>query len=360
MSQRDNNIIVSKEQENIIREFCDNQIQSTKLNDEITGDNDESYTYNLKLFCYFSSYFNFEYSDAIIRKLTLLPKHFFYKSNNNDCIFSEYIMQNLSDEKLLECVQYNINNYTLRLSSQIEYIKFCQQHCKDYALKLAEHICFDSQIDEYYKRIALEYFDTIFKDSENNYKHIYSKFLETDDEKLLNAIVSLTILSNNPLLIKRLEEENKKSDNKEKYLAELIKLQSQYGLKMYYEIAKRKMSIPDYNNPIATEIISEISSVELLPVLIELKNLLFSEGFKDAKYFGLYNSLLHAFQNIAIEYNNEVITALKESVQNPNVIPNDKAFSNRLISDIEMQIKNRKDIPWNVKKIKIFLKEHEL
>lgn len=49
LSQRDNNIIVSKEQENIIREFCDNQIQSTKLNDEITGDNDESYTYNLKL-----------------------------------------------------------------------------------------------------------------------------------------------------------------------------------------------------------------------------------------------------------------------------------------------------------------------
>lgn len=360
LSQRDNNIIVSKEQENIIREFCYNQIQSTKLNDEITGDNDESYTYNLKLFCYFSSYFNFEYSDAIIRKLTLLPKHFFYKSNDNDCIFSEYIMQNLSDEKLLECVQYNINNYTLRLSSQIEYIKFCQQHRKDYALKLAEHICFDPQIDEYDKRVALEYLDTIFKDSENNYKYIYSKFLETDDEKLLNAIVSLTIRSNSPLLIKRLEEENKKSDNKEKYLAELIKLQSQYGLKMYYEIAKRKMSIPDYNNPLATEIISEISSVELLPVLIELKNLLFSEGFKDAKYFGLYNSLLHAFQNIAIEYNNEVITALKESVQNPNVIPNDKAFSNRLISDIEMQIKNRKDIPWNVKKIKIFLKEHEL
>lgn len=363
LSQRDNNIIVSKEQENIIREFCYNQIQSTKLNDEITGDNDESYTYNLKLFCYFSSYFNFEYSDAIIRKLTLLPKHFFYKSNDNDCIFSEYIMQNLSDEKLLECVQYNINNYTLRLSSQIEYIKFCQQHRKDYALKLAEHICFDPQIDEYDKRVALEYLDTIFKDSENNYKYIYSKFLETDDEKLLNAIVSLTIRSNSPLLIKRLEEENKKSDNKEKYLAELIKLQSQYGLKMYYEVAKEKMSIPNCGNQNyckPTEAISKINSVELIPILMKLKDLLFSEGFKDIEYFGLHNSLFHAFQNIAIEHSDEVITALKESVQNPNVIPNDKAFCNLLISDIEMQVKSRKDIPWNVKKIKIFLKEHEL
>lgn len=363
LSKRDNNIIVSKEQETIIREFCDNQIQSTKLNDEITGDNDESYTYNLKLFCYFSSYFNFEYSDMIIRKLTLLPKHFFYKSHDNDCIFSEYIMQNLSDEKLLECIQYNINNYTLRLSSQIEHIKFCKQHNKNYALKLAKHICFDPQIDEYYKNIALEYLDTIFKDSENNYKYIYSKFLETNDEKLLNAIVSLTIRSNSPLLIKRLEEENKKSDNKEKYLAELINLQSEYGLKMYFEIAKEKMSIPNCENQNyckPTEAISKINSVELIPILMKLKDLLFSEGFKDIEYFGLYNSLLHAFQNIAIEHSDEVIAALKESVQNPNVIPNDKAFSNRLISDIEMQVKNRKDIPWSVKKIKIFLKEREL
>lgn len=363
LSQRDNNIIVSKEQQTIIREFCDNQIQSAKLNDEITGGNDESCTYNLKLFCFFSSYFSFKYSKEITKELTVLPKHLFDKVYDNDCIFSEYITENLSNEELFECVKYNINNHTLRLSSQIEHIKFCKQHNKNYALKLAKQICFDPQIDEYDKRVALEYFDAIFKDSENNYKYIYSMFLETNDEKLLNAIVDVTIRGNSPLLIKRLEEENKKSDNKEKYLTELIKLQSQYGLKRYYEIAKEKMSIPDYNNKnqyITTEIISEISSVELIPILIELKDLLFTEGFEDVKFFGLYNSLLHAFQNIAIEHNDEVIHALGECTQNPNITPNDKAFCNRLISDIEMQVKNRKDIPWTIKKIKIFLKEHEL
>lgn len=363
LSRSDIKINISDEQQKFIHEFCDNQIQSEKLVEEIIGSNDKSYTYNLIFFCFFSSYFNFEYSDEIIRKLTLLPKHFFCNANNDDCVFSEYIRKNLSDVKLLECIQYNISSYTLRLSSQIEHIKFCKQHNKDYALKLAEHICFDPQIDEYDKRVALEYLDTIFKDSENNYKYIYSKFLETDDEKLLNAIVSLTIRSNSPLLIKRLEEENKKSDNKEKYLAELIKLQSQYGLKMYYEIAKEKMSIPNCGNQNyckPTEAVSKINSVELIPILIKLKDLLFSEGFKDIEYFGLYNNLLHAFQNIAIEHNDEVITSLNESVQNPNIIPNDKAFCNLLISDIEMQVKSRKDIPWNVKKIKTFLKEHEL
>ena len=155
---------------------------------------------------------------------------------------------------------------------------------------------------------------------------------------------------------------NDYSENKEKYLEQLIKLQSELGLIRYYEIAKDKMTIPDYSNHNytgLTDAISEINSSKLLPLLIELQSLLLTEGFMDHPHFGLRRNLSKAFFNIAKKHDVDVLKALEAYLDKENITFHEKSFCNFVIADIEDACKQCNDIPWSIRKIKQFLKENE-
>lgn len=355
---------ITEEQMEYIREYCNCAIKEIDFSTEIrdSRNNGTTHSWRLLYFCFFADYFNLEYPKEIVRKLTVVPKHLFDSANSNDRIFSCYVTARLTYDELCECVKHNIVNCSLCLWSKMEHIKFCKENKLSYALDLAEQVCTDSKIDSYDKSVALEYIAVIRGDEKNGYDYIYSNFLATEDEKLLDAIVNVTLSIQSPLLTTRLEEVNDYSENKEKYLEQLIKLQSEFGLIRYYEIAKDKMTIPDYsdhNYTGLTDAISEINSSKLLPLLIELQSLLFTEGFIDHPHFGLRRSLSKAFFNIAKKHDADVLKALEAYLNKGNITSHEKSFCNFVIADIEDACKQRNDIPWSIRKIKQFLKENE-
>ena len=227
-------------------------------------------------------------------------------------------------------------------------------------MQLAEQICRDVKVDSYDKRVALEYIDAIKDDANHGYQYIYSQFLATEDEKLLEAVVHVTMHQKSPLLTERLEKENEKSENKRLYLLQLIRLQSEYGLCRYYEIASTQMKIPDYSEHNYTELtdaISGIDRLELLPLLVELQELLFTDGFVDQSDFGLRSSLSKAMINIAKEHHSEVLQKLNKVLKKEPLDPREKSFCHYLISNIEDNRKLQEDTAWSLSRIERFLRE---
>lgn len=357
-------IDITEAQKNYINIYCDYVIQAIDFSAEISdkNNNEVSYSWRLLYFCFFTDYFSFEYSKEIVKKLTVVPRYLFDRNYSDERIFSNYITTHLTFDELCECVKNNIENRSLCLWSKMEHIKFCKENKLPYALQLAEEICLNPKIDSYNKYIVLEYIAIIKDDEKNGYDYIYSNFLASEDENLLNAIIDVTMSIQSPRLVLRLEEININSDNKDKYLLQLIKLQSKLGLQRYYEIAEEKMKTPDYsedNYTALTEAISQIDRLELLPLLIQLQDLLFTEDFVDHSPFGLHNSLSKALINTAKKHDEAVFEALEKCLNKENIAPRERSFCNFIIINIENACKQKNDTPWSIQKIKHFLKENE-
>ena len=137
-------------------------------------------------------------------------------------------------------------------------------------------------------------------------------------------------------------------------------MQSSYALEEYYSLAKEKMTLPDYDVEVSeiTEAISNIKYVELLPQIIKLKDLLFSDNFKDKNTFVLQNSLWKALRNIADNNSSTVICELNKCLDNPQISAEEKAFCNNIIDEINKNMDYRLDIAWSLRDIKRFLKAH--
>ena len=362
LSSERTEVFISDEQKEIITDYCKKvDVDNIILNGiKETSVSSLQFSFEAYYFCFLSKYFNITYDTDTYKKMTMIPKDLFGDESHDNQAFPQYITEHLTEKELNECVKNNLNNETLSIHTKIGHIQYCKEKHLDYAIDAAEEICLIAEIPYYHKKDAIEYLIEIKHD--NHYDYIYSKFLEIDDEELLNSLIQTTEYDNNIRLIKKLETYNSINPDKTKFLIPLINMQSSYALEVYYSLAKKKMSLPDYDVGVSeiTEAISNIKYVELLPQIIKLKDLLFSDNFKDKSTFGLQNSLWKALRNIADNNSSTVICELNKCLDNPQISAEEKAFCNNIIEEINISMKYRLDIAWNIRDIKRFLKAHRV
>ena len=355
-------ISVSEKQKKSIEDFCKSLDIEQIINNEIIEEGISSIKYSHRAYylCFLSKYFNITYDIDTYKKMAMIPKELFRDESHDNQAFPQYITEHLAENELNECVKANLENEALSMHAKISHIQYCKEKHLDYAIDAAEQLCLNAGIPDYYKKEALEYLIDIKKDI--NFDYICNKFLGTNDEKLLNAMIQVASSENNLQLIKKLEDYNSISTDKTIFLIPLINMQSSYALEAYYSLAKEKMTLPDYDVEVSslTEAISNVKYLELMPQIIKLKDLLFSDGFKDKSTFGLQNSLWKALRNIADNNSSAVICELNKCLDNPQISAEEKAFCNNIIEEINISMKYRLDIAWNIRDIKRFLKAHRV
>ena len=94
-------------------------------------------------------------------------------------------------------------------------------------------------------------------------------------------------------------------------------------------------------------------------MLLKLKDLLFSDGFRDKNTFGLKNSIWKALRNIADNNSDNVISELQNSLKSLDISDEEKEFCNNIIDEIEKSINYRLDKAWRLRDIKKFVAEHK-
>lgn len=345
------NVKVSKEQKQYIERFCKDNIDIFEKN---IGNN-QNYTYKLLYIMYFSSYFDFVYSKDIYLNMLFAPKYMFSDRglSDNDS-FSDYVKKHLTDKEINAWIQVNGKPGVLNEDVAEDCITYCKNNKLNYVIELAEDFCNNPEESEWIRRKSVEYIVEVL-----GYEYVYDKYINNCDEPLLKCIIDSTINYYDARLTEKLEKANEKSDEPCKYLSSLITLQSSYGLKKYYELSKEKMTLPDItdNNSISsiTEKISGISKVELLPVIGDLQELLFTPGFVDKDSFGLWNSLHNALRNISHYNYDDVKKHLETSLTKNNICENEKSFCNSVLIEIAHDRNTSNDVAWDIGKVICFL-----
>lgn len=345
-------IKVSEEQKQFIEKLCKENIDVFEKN----KGSYQTYPYMIIYVMFFSSYFDFTYSKDIYLDMLFVPKYLsadYGTSSNAD--FSSYVKKHLTDKEIKSWIQANGKPGMLNEDVAEDCITYCQKNKMNCAKELAEDFCSKTEESEWIRRKSVEYIVDVF-----GYEYVYDKYLDNCDETLLKCIIDSTINFSDARLTKKLEEVNDKSEDPHNHLSSLIFLQSSYGLKKYYELAKERMTLPDFtdSNSISTmtERISEISKVELLPILGDLQDLLFTPGFVDKDTFGLWNSLHNAFRKMSHDNYDEVKEHLESSLAKSKICENEKCFCNSILIEIAHDKNTSDDVAWKIEEVISFCK----
>ncbi len=360
--KNEKDIIVDENQKLMIKKCCLCMIDENENWNKITEEeNHISFSWVLIYIIFFSSYFDFSYNDDIYFKMLSIPQYLFYDKydNNQNDDFTSYLKKKLSDNQIKLWIKDNAQYGNICRDVAEMCIKYCERNNLDIVVDLAEEYCKNACSLEYTKYVAIQYLDKV-----KGYNYIYEKFLKTNDEILLKCIVDVTKKYRDIRLIKMLEEVNESSDDKTKFLLELISMQSKKGLQVYYELSKQKMSIIDYsskNNILEiTEAISGIKSPELMPELSQLQQLVFLPEFKDGESFGLRNSLSKAFFNIAKDNYEDVKQYINGVLRKQDILEEEKCFCNSLMEEITLQQNSVMDFAWSLAEVKNFFLKHHI
>lgn len=357
-SKEDKAIFVSEGQKEFIYQYCQTSIKNIDFNTAVqySVDGGWSCSWNIIYVTFFSAYFNFDYNESILLDMLMVPASFFTEETIISNDFPKYILDKLSEKSINNRVAHNIANLNLVGQIACTHIKYCKTKKLFGALELAQKVCHESG-KEWDKRTAFEYLLELKGED-----FIYQDILSQADDVLLKIIADSLYKSRNAVLENRLISENESSADRTNYLTTLIKMNSEFGLQTYYELASKQQSIPDYSegNNICTitEAICEIDSPSLLPQIKKLVELEFKSGFKDKKDFGLYHSLSTALKGIASNDYFQVKELLQclfeQSLQDSEI----RCFCSILLKDIESQYYNEQDQPWSLKEIKEFFSEN--
>ncbi len=344
-------IKISDEQKSFFKKICKKTIT---IIDEWDTDN-KKITYNMVYIMFFSSYFDFCYPKETFLKMLFIPKEFYERSNPKpNCAFSDYLNKHLTDYDIKNWMISNAKPGNLHKEVAEDCITYCENNNLNYAIELAEDFCKNSK-SEWLKRKSTEYIIQIL-----GYKYLYENHLNNCDEDMLKSIVDFTIKHQDTQLIEKLEEVNRKSKDPLKYLSELISLNSSYGLKKYYQLAKKRKTLPDYTSSEGissiTEKIAGISKIEHIPILSKLQTLLFSQGFVDKDAFGLWNSLHNAFRKIAGNDFEAVKKHLLSSLQHCNPSDEEACFCNSILEEISSDQNTTNDVAWGINDVIRFIK----
>lgn len=349
-------ILVSKEQENIIIDYCLKTIGEINFDKEFTFTKGGTTSFSWRaIWCmYFAERFSIEYNRSIILNMLIVPAFIFQKEKSGELIFSNYVTNRLSKKEIEDQICINLKEKNIVGNLAEMYIKYCKENNLSYAVELAHSVIKDEEYTEWIRRISLEYLIDL-----KGRDYIIEKYLPSADANLLNLIIDNFIKYKNEQLINRLVEENKNSSDGLLYLKNLIIMNNEFGLKKYYDIAKQLSTLPDMTNdnnilPI-TESISEVSEIVCLPIIIDLALLVFKKGFNDKQYFGLYNSVSKAITKIS-EINPEAVLTKLESAKSDN-LENEEflSFCNHNLLEIRTRFYNQRDLPWSIEKIKQYV-----
>lgn len=134
-------------------------------------------------------------------------------------------------------------------------------------------------------------------------------------------------------------------------------MQSEYALKEYYRIIKANQSIPELieGGPHLTFELRNISSVNLITILIQIKDTLFEEGFKDKRSFGARDAVFQAFLNMASKNPTLVKDSIRGYLGADEINDEDKEYCNVLLERIDSMLELKEDVPWDLQKVKTWL-----
>lgn len=348
---------VSKEQEDVVKEWCKNVIPQMDFEKEVVSRKDGTSTFSYRvIWClYFTQRFSVEYDEKVLKSMLMIPGEFFLNEKKVDTAFSPYILERLDEATIRKQVCVNLKNKKIEGNLAETYIEYCKQNDIEEVFELAESILLDMEYYEWTRRVALRYVIYV-KGGES----VIEKYLEHADDVLLKLFVDELWETRSSKLSSRLIDENQKSKDGLSYIKTLIMMGCGYGLEKYYEIAKERDMIPDWteddNNVVpVTEAIAEVSEKENLEIIMNLAWLATKKGFKDREHFGLYNSVSQAVHNIGQNNPEYTLRYLREVKEQKDVSDKFVAFCNFNISLIEEQYDNQRDVAWNIDHVKMYL-----
>lgn len=349
-------ILVSNEQEKVIADYCLKTIRDINFDNEFTFTKGGSTSFSWRaVWCmYFAERFSIEYDHSILLNMLIVPAFIFHQDKSGKLIFPKYLTNRLSKKEIEYQVCKNLQEKNIQGNLAEMYIRYCKENYLTYAVDLAHSITTDEEYTEWIRRISIEYLiDMKGRD------FIIKNYLPGANQSLLILLIDNFTQYKSDQLIERLVEENKKSIDGLLYLKYLILMNTEYGLKKYYDIALSLNTLPDMtdgNNilPI-TEVISEVSDINCLPIIIDLTLLVFKKDFIDKKYFGLSNSVSKAITKIS-EINPELVLESLEGAKVDNIENKEfLSFCNHSIFEIRTQYYNQRDLPWSIDKIKHYI-----
>jgi hypothetical protein len=182
-------------------------------------------------------------------------------------------------------------------------------------------------------------------------------------DKDLLVYLAYHIKTDNSNLIKKLVEENKKSESQTLFLRELLELNNRYALETYLELATTANGLPDLNTDESqieeiTMAIRRINDITLIDVVSKLFELCYSDKFKDKENFGLRNSLDTVINNFTQVDKLCTKEVLKNLINNHSENGKLVSICNWHLSNIEKLITISNDVPWNSNETVVFLKSH--
>ena len=350
-------LVIRKEQKAFINNWCRNIINHIDFEKDITLEKDGSISYTWEAACcfYFTWYFNVDYDIEIVRNMLMLPVSVFQYEENIDAFFVPYVLQRLDDDTIRKQVCTNLKDKKIEGELADTYIKYCMKNEMWEACELAGSITSDIEYAEWIRRNALKYLILI-----KGADFILEKYLECADNILLRLLIDELLETRPQRLIERLIDENKKAENVMKFLKPLILMDCTYGLERYYEIAKEKNTLPDWieeNKDIAlTRAIGQISEKRNLGIIVDLAQLAMNTTFKDKEFFGLYNSVSKAVQNIGQNAPEYTIRYLREILQK-KMEDEFLSWCNYNLMVIEEQYNNQRDTPWEIEQVKKYMEQ---
>ena len=350
-------IHVSAEQQKYIQDFCFKNLDLIDFHVKRTVKDPNSCSFSYLLLCvsFFSAQFDIEYDKSIYQKMLLSAPCFFYTPEEHSG-FSQYLTRRLGN-RLKVAIIDNLLELDCYSDCADTYLSYCKENRIEDAIDLANSICSVEGFLTCRKQVAIDYLYEIC-----GYEYVYDRYLNTQDEELLNQIVCATKQHKDKRLIERIEEENKKSDNGLKFLLDLIVLGSHYGVRRYIDLCRTKMSIPDYtdDNTISqiTEAISGLQAVDFLDELSEMRKLVYTPGFRDKNSFGLSNSIYRAYQNVQQGEFEPVQRRLTDAIQEEQMCDEEKSFCNAILRDLQEACNRMNDRSWSIEEVLLFWKQN--
>jgi len=349
-------LIISEIQEKYIIEYCLKTINKIDFDREFTYGKDGSNSCSPRavLCMFFAEYFSIEYDHPIVLNMLMVPAFVFSKEKIGREKFSKYVIERLKTEEIQEQICINLKEKTIEGTLAEIYLQYCKENNIKDAFSLALNVISDEKYAEWIRSEALDYLCVMGRE-----EYILENIMPKANKVLLNLIIDKLINRKDIRLIKRLIKENQLSKDGVLHLKSLILMENEYGLEKYYDIAKRKNSIPDLtddNNvcPI-TEAIGEIKEERNLDYIIKLCELALNKDFKDKRYWGLYNSVSKALKNIC-QNNASIVMKKLEKAKNKNSDNEEfKSFCNHNLAEIKTQFYNQQDEPWKINDIKKYM-----
>jgi len=345
---------ISSSQVLYIKDFCDSKICEIDFNIAYQYKNDNTITYYFEhlVVAFFMMYFKFNCSDDKLLDMLMIPPLLF--SYDNKLSLTSYINEKVSDKILIKKrVEYNIEHRELKSDVYIAHIEFCKEIESKAAINLAVAVCKNAQADDYCKQVSLDYLHQVCSKM-----YLYQKLMPYSDDMLMLKIADKFMQYRDDELIteiiKRYKQQSDYSQNN-RYLFILIKMNNSFGVNQLLEILKRdKKAETDSMHNSAISSLSDIDNIDLLPHLIELAKLLFSDDFQDASSSGLYGYLMKAFECVAQSSNNKqsVIKMLNELLDLNMENLNFRCFCNTLLQNLDL-INTPSDISrYSIKEVK--------